>query len=55
LADLPIGRRTCLQQLYSKRFNDLRTNIMRIGNSFRHASMIKKRATKGARMVQNQL
>jgi hypothetical protein len=46
LADLPIGRRTCLQQLYSKRFNDLRTNIMRIGNSFRHASMIKKEQPK---------
>jgi hypothetical protein len=48
LADLPIGQRTCLQQLYSKKFNALRTNVMRIGNSFRHASMIKKEQPKEA-------
>jgi hypothetical protein len=48
LADLPIGQQTCLQQLYSKKFNALRTNIMRIGNSFRHASMIKKEQPKEA-------
>jgi hypothetical protein len=42
LADLPIGQRTCLQQLYLKKFNDLRTNIMRLGNLCRHTCVIKK-------------
>ena len=46
LTDLPIGQRTCLQQLYSKKFNDLRTNIMRGGAAVQHTSMIKKEQPK---------
>ena len=42
LSDLPIGQRTCLQQLYAKKFNDLRTNIMRRGKAIQHTSMVKK-------------
>jgi hypothetical protein len=42
LGELPIGHQTCVQQLYSKKFNDFRTNIMcRIG-AFRHISMVNK-------------
>jgi hypothetical protein len=29
MAELPVGQRTCVQKLYARRFNDLRTNIMR--------------------------
>ena len=46
LSELPIGRRTCLQQLYSKKFNDLRTNIMRSGGAIQHTSMVKKEQPK---------
>ena len=42
LSELPIGQRTCLQQLYAKKFNDLRTNIMRRGSAIQHRSVIKK-------------
>jgi hypothetical protein len=42
LSELPIGQRTCLQQLYAKKFNDLRTNIMRRGPAIQHRSVIKK-------------
>ncbi len=42
LADLPIGKRTCLQQLYSKKFNALRTNTMRQSEAVQHTSMVNK-------------
>jgi hypothetical protein len=40
LRELPIGQRTCVHQLYSKKFNDFRTNIFRKNGSFTHRSMI---------------
>ena len=46
LADLPIGSRTCVQQLYARKFNDLRTNVMRRGNAVHHTSMVKKEQPK---------
>jgi hypothetical protein len=46
LRDLPIGQRTCVQQLYSKQMNNLRSNIMRRGPTFQHTSMIKKEQPK---------
>jgi hypothetical protein len=46
LTDLPIGQQTCLQQLYSKTFNSFRTNMMRHGKSFQHASVVKKEEPK---------
>jgi hypothetical protein len=48
LSELPIGQRTCLQQLYAKKFNDMRTNIMRRGAALQHNSMIKKEQPKVA-------
>jgi hypothetical protein len=46
LADLPLGQRTCVQQLYSRRLNDLRANIMRRGPTMQHRSMVKKEQPK---------
>jgi hypothetical protein len=46
LSELPIGQRTCLQQLYAKKFNDMRTNIMRRGTTLQHQSMVKKEQPK---------
>mgnify|MGYP002807830657 CR=1 FL=1 len=46
LGDLPTGQRTCVQQLYSKKINDLRSNIMRRTPTFQHTSMIKKEQPK---------
>ena len=46
LRDLPIGQRTCVQQLYSKKMNDLRSNIMRRSPTFKHTSMIRKEQPK---------
>jgi hypothetical protein len=34
LGELPINQRTCVQQIYSKNFNDFRTNIMRRNGAF---------------------
>jgi hypothetical protein len=48
LGELPIGHRTCVQQLYSKKFNDFRTNIMRRNGAFRHTSMVNKEQPKGS-------
>jgi hypothetical protein len=42
LGELPMGQWTCTQQLYSKKFNNLRTNIMRGGTAIQHTSMVKK-------------
>jgi hypothetical protein len=42
LRELPIGQRTCVHQLYSKKFNNIRTNIMRRNGSFTHKSMMSK-------------
>jgi hypothetical protein len=42
LQELPIGQRTCVHQLYSKKFNNIRTNIMRRNGSFTHKSMMTK-------------
>lgn len=42
LRDLPYGQKTCLQQLYSKKFNDVRCNILRRAHIMQHMSMIKK-------------
>jgi hypothetical protein len=44
--ELPMGQQTCIQQLYSKKFNDLRTNIMRGGTTIQHTSMVKKEQPK---------
>ena len=52
LSELPIGQRTCLQQLYAKKFNDLRTNIMRRGSAIQHKSMVKKEQPRVAGMFQ---
>jgi hypothetical protein len=41
LERIPIGTRTCVQQLYGRNFNNVRTNIMRRGASFQHASYVK--------------
>jgi hypothetical protein len=46
LRELPIGQRTCVHQLYSKKFNDIRTNIMRRNGSFTHKSMMTKEQQK---------
>ena len=46
LSELAIGQRTCVQQLYAKKFNDLRTNIMRSGSAIQHKSMVKKEQPK---------
>jgi hypothetical protein len=46
MAQLPVGQRTCVQQLYARRFNDLRTNIMRRSPAMQHMSMIKKEQPK---------
>jgi hypothetical protein len=46
LGDLPTGQRTCVQQLYSKKMNDLRSNIMRRTPTFQHTSMVKKEQPK---------
>jgi 23S rRNA maturation mini-RNase III len=46
LSELPVNQRTCLQQLYSKKFNNLRTNVMRGGAAIQHTSMIKKEQPK---------
>jgi hypothetical protein len=42
LTNLPPGQQTCLQQLYSRKFNDVRTNIMSRGSTHQHQSLIKK-------------
>jgi uncharacterized protein YgiM (DUF1202 family) len=42
LADLPIGKQTCLQRLYSKKFNALRTNTMCQSEAIQHTSMVNK-------------
>jgi hypothetical protein len=46
LDTIPMGTRTCVQQLYAKKFNDVRTNIMRRGTSFYHESLVKKEQPK---------
>ena len=46
LGELPLGQHTCVQQLYSRRFNDIRANIMRRGPTMLHRSMIKKEQPK---------
>jgi hypothetical protein len=46
LRELRIGQRTCVQQLYSKKFNDFRTNIMRRNGSLTHTSMVNKEQPK---------
>jgi hypothetical protein len=46
LRDLPFGQRTCVQQLYSKKMNDLRSNIMRRNQTFQHTSQVKKEQPK---------
>ena len=46
LRDLPMGQRTCVQQLYSRKMNDLRSNIMRRTSNFQHTSMVKKEQPK---------
>ena len=46
LQDLPFGHRTCVQQLYSEKMNDLRSNIMRRSPTFKHTSMIRKEQPK---------
>ena len=48
LNDIPIGQTTCVQQLYAKKFSDLRTNILRRHTAFRHASAVKKEQPKVA-------
>jgi hypothetical protein len=48
LGELPNGHRTCIQQLYSKTFNDFMTNIMRRNGAFRHTSMVNKEQPKGS-------
>jgi hypothetical protein len=46
LREIPIGQRTCIQQLYAKKFNDFRTNIMLRNGAFRHTSMVNKEQPK---------
>jgi hypothetical protein len=46
LEDLPYGQRTCLQQLYSRKMNALRTNVMRRNPAFQHTSMVTKEQPK---------
>jgi hypothetical protein len=48
LRELLISQRTCVQQLYSKKFNDFRTNIMRRNGAFCHTSMVNKEQPKGS-------
>jgi hypothetical protein len=42
LEDKKVKQRTCVQQLYSKKFNDLRANTVRQNGPVRHTSMVKK-------------
>jgi hypothetical protein len=42
LNTLVSGQRTCVQQLYSKKMNEMRNNIMRRSPAFHHTSGIKK-------------
>jgi hypothetical protein len=51
LGELPIGHRTCVQQLHSKKFNDFRTNIMRRNGAFWHTSMVNKEQPKGLKRI----
>jgi hypothetical protein len=46
LAELAIDQRTWLQQLYSKKFNALRTNVLRRGPAIKHTSLINKEQPK---------
>jgi hypothetical protein len=46
LKQLPIGQRTCVHQLYSRKFNDFRNNIMRRNSGFQHTSMVNKEQPK---------
>ena len=48
LRELPFGQRTCLQQLYSKKFNNIRTNIMRRNGASTHRSMVNKEQPKSS-------
>ena len=49
LSALARNQRTCVQQLYSKKMNDIRTNILRRGKDWKHTSMLKKEQPKGAK------
>jgi hypothetical protein len=42
LSDLTIASRTCQKQLYSKKYNDIRANILRRGATIRHSSSVSK-------------
>ncbi len=46
LGDLAVKQRTCVQQLYSKRLNEIRSNIMRRGPKMQHTSMVQKEQPK---------
>jgi hypothetical protein len=46
LSALPIASRTCLQQLYSRKYNDIRANILRRGATIQHSSTVSKEQPK---------
>jgi hypothetical protein len=46
MGDLAVKQRTCVQQLYSKRLNEIRSNIMRRGPTMQHTSMVQKEQPK---------
>jgi hypothetical protein len=41
LTELDVKQATCVRQLYSQRFNQIRTNIMRRSDTFCHTSLVK--------------
>jgi hypothetical protein len=48
LGELPVGHRRCIQQLYSKKFNNFRANIMLRNGVLRHTSIDNKEQPKGS-------
>jgi hypothetical protein len=48
LGELPISQPTCVQQFYSQKFNNFRTNIVRWNGAFRHTSMVNKEEPRGS-------
>jgi hypothetical protein len=46
LAELEVKQHTCVQQLYNKQMNNIRSNILRTGPAMQHASMVKREQPK---------
>ena len=52
--ELTVNQRSCVQQLYSKRMNDLRTNMLRRNKAFlAHQSQIRKEQPKESAAFSN--